>query len=255
MFRIVRIGILLFLLVMVFVGAWQAKKRTTSWQQTVHAVVFPINADASAETQRYIAGLQESDFDPVEQFIEHEAAHYGIKLYRPIDLEIAPQVHSLPPPVIDSRSFLDVTLWSLKLRWWAWRNADWHGRRPDLRLFVLYHDPATHQRLDFSVGIQPGQIALVKAYAGKKFNGDNNVILTHEMLHTLGATDKYDYSSLQPFFPEGYANPEWRPLYPQEQAELMGGRIPSSQNRSEIPRSLDQTMIGELTAREIGLIR
>ena len=47
------------------------------------------------------------------------------------------------------------------------------------------------------------------------------------------------------------AEPKSEPLLPQRYAEIMGGRIPRSRSESDIPRSLDQTLIGPLTAHEI----
>jgi len=75
--------------------------------------------------------------------------------------------------------------------------------------------------------------------------------LAHELLHTLGATDKYDPSDNQPWHPEGYAEPTLEPLHPQRYAEIMAGRIPLGRTRAEIPRTLDETLIGAATAREI----
>jgi hypothetical protein len=74
-------------------------------------------------------------------------------------------------------------------------------------------------------------------------------------LHTLNATDKYDLSTTLPIYPEGYAEPEKTPLHPQAFAELMGGRIPRSETSAEIPNSLKHTLIGDITAREIGWLR
>ena len=36
---------------------------------------------------------------------------------------------------------------------------------------------------------------------------ENNVIVAHEILHTFGATDKYDPATTQPRYPDGYAEP------------------------------------------------
>ena len=55
-------------------------------------------------------------------------------------------------------------------------------------------------------------------------NGANDMVMAHELLHTLGATDKYDPASDAPRFPEGYGDPRQVPLYPQQFAELMAGR-------------------------------
>ena len=75
--------------------------------------------------------------------------------------------------------------------------------------------------------------------------------MAHEMLHTLGATDKYDPVNDAPRFPDGYGNPGQLPLYPQMFAELMAGRRMLSPNRWEQPDSLDQVVVGPATALEI----
>jgi hypothetical protein len=82
--------------------------------------------------------------------------------------------------------------------------------------------------------------------------GSNDVVIAHELLHTLGATDKYDLATGLPSHPAGYAEPERAPLHPQSHAELMGGRIPLSGSRAETPESLRRVVIGPATAREIG---
>ena len=70
-------------------------------------------------------------------------------------------------------------------------------------------------------------------------------------MHTLGAGDKYADNNL-PLFPDGYADPDRSPLYPQIRAELMAGRIPISENESKMPRNLGKTVVGHSTALEIG---
>jgi hypothetical protein len=141
--------------------------------------------------------------------------------------------------------------WSLKLRYWAWKNDTYQGPLINIQVFVLYYDPNTHSRLDHSLGLKKGHICMVKAFAGRHLAASNNMIIAHEMLHTLGATDKYDLQTLQPLYPEGYADPEQKPLLPQKYAELMGRAIPLSASDSKIPDSLAHTVIGPLTAREI----
>jgi hypothetical protein len=71
------------------------------------------------------------------------------------------------------------------------------------------------------------------------------------MLHTLGATDKYNLQTLQPLFPEGYADPEQEPLLPQKYAEIMGRAIPLSVAEAKMPDSLFYSVIGPQTAKEI----
>ena len=80
-------------------------------------------------------------------------------------------------------------------------------------------------------------------------------MIAHELLHTLGATDKYDPNGSLPLFPDGYADPQASPLLPQKRAEIMAGRIPISDTRAEIPADMTQVVIGAQTAREINWTR
>jgi hypothetical protein len=95
-------------------------------------------------------------------------------------------------------------------------------------------------------------IAVANLFGSRSFRGSNQMIVAHELLHTLGATDKYDPATNLPVFPIGFANPERNPLYPQTKAELMAGRIPINAGAAEVPHSLDAVVVGASTAFEIG---
>ena len=124
-----------------------------------------------------------------------------------------------------------------------------------MRLFVNYFDPARVTRLPHSTGLQKGHVGVVNAFAAAEQDGPNNVVIAHELLHTLGATDKYDPSNNQPRHPDGYAEPHAEPLLPQRKAEIMAGRIPRSQTEAEIPAALTLCAIGTVTAREINWLK
>jgi hypothetical protein len=141
------------------------------------------------------------------------------------------------------------------MRWWAWRNDSYRGPKPQVKVFVLYHDPNRVDRVAHSVGLEKGMIGVVNAYAAKRMARQNNVIIAHELMHTLGASDKYDLATNLPRHPEGYAEPQRQPLHPQEAAEIMGGRIPVSETEAEIPTSLADVVVGTATAREIRWLR
>ena len=94
-------------------------------------------------------------------------------------------------------------------------------------------------------------MGVVNAFAERGMKGSNNVVIAHELLHTLGATDKYSPDGNLPRFPEGFADPDALPLYPQQRAEIMAGRIPISETRAEIAAGMKQVVIGAKTAREI----
>jgi hypothetical protein len=81
--------------------------------------------------------------------------------------------------------------------------------------------------------------------------GSNNIVVAHEMLHTLGATDKYDPNTGAPLFPSGFAEPDRRPLYPQDEAEIMAGRRALSAQDAQMPAGLSDVVVGAATAAEI----
>ncbi|MFN2309236.1 MAG: hypothetical protein ABR553_05805 [Gammaproteobacteria bacterium] len=251
-FRTLRIGILLVVLLAVAGDAWLTRWRTTDWDAPLWVSVYPINADGSPATARYLATLDSGTFADVEDFLAREAARYGVDQSSPMQLRLAPEVREppSPPPVNGQR--LAVMGWSLKMRYWAWRIQRTAGGPPsDIQVFVQYFDPQQTERLAHSLGLQKGLIGVVNAFASPRMADQNNVVIAHELLHTVGASDKYDLRTNQPLYPQGYAEPEREPLYPQSHAEIMGGRVPVSERGSEIPLSLDKTLIGPATAAEI----
>jgi hypothetical protein len=251
MWRRLRIAILLLILASVAQTAWLARTRTAEWKTSLRVVIYPINGDDSALTSAYISELDQRKFAPIEAFSETEAKQFGLPLTDPIDTFIAPQIAEKPPAPPVGRSAWEIALWSLKLRYWAWRHDTHEGPKPDVRLFVVYFDPAQSHTLAHSTGLQKGMLGIVNAFASSDQEGSNAVVIAHELLHTFGASDKYDVKTNAPAFPDGYAEPDVRPLHPQRRAEIMAGRIPISETHADIPRNLKRVMIGEKTAREI----
>ncbi len=214
-------------------------------------VVYPVNADNSTASAEYISTLDEETFDPVEDFMRDEAERYGLELEDPVIFIKAPEVEQLPPEPLQGGSVFNVMLWSLRLRFWSYKVDTYDGPAAQVKIFVLYHDPKAFEFLEHSVGIKKGLICIVNAYASWKMRDKDNIIIAHELLHTVGAKDKYNLSTGVPVFPDGYADPGKKPLFPQEFAEIMGGRILLSDNSSEMPESLYQTIVGPVTAQEI----
>ena len=251
MFKTVRIGVLLLVLVIVAGNAWLTGLRITDWDIPLEVVIYPVNGDGSEETAAYIDGLEVDIFRQVARYLASEGAGYQIELLNPVTIELAPEVVSLPPSAPFGGNILQIMIWSLKLRWWAWW-VDTHDGLANIRIFVLYFNPAHYKNLGHSLGLKEGQLCLVKAFAEYRSAAQNNVIITHELLHTLGATDKYEPESGMPFFPDGFAEPKKSPLYPQYRAEIMGGLVPASEEEGRMPDNVGQTLIGPLTAAEIG---
>ena len=254
--RTLRIALLLYILLMVAATAWLTKARSTDWDDTLYMAIYPVNGDKSESTQRYVAELEAPAFAPVAAFFAREGARYGLALENPIEVDLGKEIAEAPPVPPSGGNPISIGWWSLRLRWFAWRTE--HAQSlpsPDIRMFVVYYDPQTHQRLAHSLGLSKGLIGVVNAFAARDYDERNDVVVAHELLHTLGATDKYDPATNAPIYPEGYAEPDAKPLHPQRNAEIMAGRIARSESRSEIPESMKRVVIGPKTAREINWVK
>ena len=254
MFKTVRIIFLLLVLLFVSVSTWLTQARSTDWNNSLYVKVYPINGDGSELADDYISKLELRHFASIEEFVARESQRFGQTLTRPVRMELGSPISEQPPKLGKKPGVLEVMWWSMKMRWWASGVADDQDRvDPDVRIFVRYHSPQQEIVLENSVGLQKGMVGIVNAYASRRHAGSNNVIIAHEFLHTLGATDKYNLGNGLPSFPDGYAEPERQPLYPQRYAEIMGGRIARSDNDAIIPQSLKYVVIGDATATEIQL--
>ncbi len=233
------------------VHEYQVEDRVTSWDETLQVQVYAINGDGRPATEKYIKDLDLADFKPIEGFVNKEAKRYGLPI-EAIKISYAGELESGPPQPPRQSSVLKNILWSLHFRGWALYQSYKSGKQAlDINLFISYYDTGTTNSLRHSVGLQRGLIGLINGFASKNYNGSNNVVIAHELMHTMGASDKYDQYNM-PVHPGGFADPYLEPLYPQYLAEVMGGRIPISANRARIPEKLGQVVIGAYSAAEIG---
>lgn len=254
MWKKIRIIFLLLILATVMQQAW-LNKADLAWKHNLYIAVYPVNVDASAKVSAYLHTLTHGDFEPVAEYFAEEAEPYHLGLRHPIEVELGAEVTAVPPAPPNDSSMFSSIVWSLKFRYFAWANSPKVNVKPDIKLYLLYYDPATHPALSHSVALSKGRIGRVNLFGAADYGEQNLVILSHELLHTLNATDKYDLSNNLPIYPDGYAEPDKTPRYPQDSAELMGGRIALSEDKAVIPKSLQQTMVGAKTAREIGWLR
>jgi hypothetical protein len=251
MFRSLRIAVLLLVLLVVALSTWHDRFRNTRWNVPLYVAIYPIAADRSPITQAYVNSLHSEAFQSIDRFFEREGARYGVQAHTPVKTRLREPLPELPPQRARDAGILSTVLWSLKLRWWAWRVSGKVHEPEDIRMFVLYRDPALTPTVPHSAGLAKGMIGVVYAFATPVMGGANEVIIAHEMLHTLGATDKYDPANDAPLFPDGYGDPRQQPLFPQQQAEIMAGRRMLAPNRWEQPEDLGEVVIGPATASEI----
>ncbi len=253
MFRNIRIAILLTLLVIVAGNQFLTGSRFSSWDKSLWISIYPVLLEPDGNIRRYTENLNADSFKDIAAFLKKEAARYGRQLDTPVVIQVARPLTSIPPALPTESSGLGVALWSLKMRWWSFRNDGQDGLAPDdIRMYVLYQNAQPNSMLERSVGIKNGSYGIVNAVASRAMAARNRIVISHELMHILGASDKYHLSNGQPFAPEGLANPEQKPLYPQRKAEIMAGRVATSASQWRRAASLKSCVVGAATAAEVG---
>jgi hypothetical protein len=252
-FKLMRITLLLSILFVIVVGTWMTEKQMAAWERPILVTVYPIAADDHRATLEFAKSIDADSFREVNRFFGRQSEPYGFSVTPAFRFQVAPVSTDLPPPVPEQFNTAAIAWWSLKMRWWTWTKGMGDGLiEPDIQMFMMLHSLNGRVGLGISVGMRKGRYGIVKAYANESSRSTNLVVFTHEMLHVLGATDKYVLSTGDPIFPDGFADPNRLPLFPQTRAEIMGGSIPLNAYSSAMPESLEQCKIGRLTAEEIG---
>jgi len=250
--RNLRILILLLILGIAAYGNWYDRLSTTDWDDMLYIGVFPVDEAGNEVSRDYVARLSDDSVADIEKFLNREAKRYGIAIDRPVSVRLYPPVTEMPPERAAGANALQNMWWSLKVRLYARRASRASGRPPpQIRIFVRYHDPTFTQSVPHSVGMQKGLVGVVHAFADREMTRANNVVIAHEILHTLGASDKYDPETLAPLYPAGYAEPDRQPRYPQSLTEIMAGRFAIDSQTFEMPNTLDEVRVGPETALEI----
>jgi hypothetical protein len=247
-----RIAVLLYVLLFVAASEYFTARNATDWDTPLWVNVYAVAGDDDPGTRRFIESLTPTEFADAEEFFAREAKRYGVALERPFKLRMVGEYSGDLPELDAGAGPLTVLAWSLRMRWLATRlrwQADPSG---DIVVLAIFHEPTEGASLDRSTALDKGLIAVANLFADHEARETNQIVLAHELLHTLRATDKYSPGSNAPSYPNGYAAPDARPLLPQTKAELMAGRIPLDQTHAEMPRDLDEVVIGAVTAGEIG---
>lgn len=251
-FRLLRVAVLLITLFVVAMNTWLSSVRIQSWSRPVWVVLYPVNADGRADTQAYIDALSVEHFEEIDGFLSREARRYGLNQPSIAEVFLSEPLKVLPPEIDIEAGVFGRAFWSLRMRWWSWRSDNWPGPEPDVRIYLQYFSPQKRQILSHSLGLQKGMIGLVNGFASVDYMATNNFVITHELMHTFGASDKYDLKTNEPIYPDGFADPQQLPLLPQVRAEIMGGRVKVSPGWLVMPLSLGDVVVGAKTAEEIG---
>jgi len=243
-----RILILLMVLALVVGTTTWERLWVRGWVRPLEVAIYPIALDEASAP--FVSQLKAGDFQEIGAFLASEATRWRRGAMPVPRVALKAPIRDVPP-LARAHSALEAIQWSLRLRWYAFRQTPFWASLGTVRLFVLYHPLQFNEALPHSHGLQKGLLGIVHVFASDVQRAQNNFVIAHELLHTLGATDKYDANG-QPLYPIGVADPNSQPPYPQYKAEIMGGRIALTANRAEIPKGLEEAVVGYATAAEIG---
>jgi hypothetical protein len=124
-----------------------------------------------------------------------------------------------------------------------------HGRR-DATIYVALGATPSAGGVVEGVAEAGGRVGMVVGSLEAEELGLELTAIAHEVLHCLGAKDKYDPDG-HALIPDGLAAPEAVPRYPQTAAEVMVGEIPTGPSSGKPLTRLGEVEIGPVTAREI----
>jgi hypothetical protein len=252
-FFLVRLSVLL--TVLVLVGLWgygdvQSRKARTRWDRTLSVAVVLVTADPvePESVQRLEARLPELEERLAREFWRYREGP------RPFRLVLHGTAAAGSPPEAPESA------WDLPrhlYQQWSYLSAidDQVGLNSgeyDSRIYVVAHPPASDS-VQFVEGYsqQGGRVGIVEVELNEEMVDLVLSVTAHELLHTLGAEDKYDASG-HTLIPEGLAEPDRNPRFPQRYVEVMARNRPLSENQERILDSIDELAVGPLTAREVG---
>ncbi len=195
----------------------------------------------------------------IAPFFTNERQRYTNLSESYLDVDVlGPWPARVTPPELASPEdgHLKMAWQSLQYAWYYEDLAEAHGVELDeygTVIIVVYassdDDLAAHSR-----GSERRRLAIAHIDVEDPNPAYAIVTVAHELAHTLGAVDNYDFNSQRSVYPEGFVQPFAEPLYPQRYAELMAVDKPLGPHHDVEIRSLDEVRIGHYTAAQLGWI-
>jgi hypothetical protein len=252
----VRVYVLLAALAGTLLWAWhdvRARRQRTEWQRPVEVSVALV--ELGQVDRPSLIALRQS-FPALEKRLAVESHRFGKSLARPIAFTIfGPVAVDRPPPADPDDSLVSLARHAYEQ--WRWTRAVDRGSGLesagfDSRIYVVVRAPSDSARSWVEGSSeQGGRVGVARIELARCSVSLALFVVTHELFHTLGATDKYDAQG-RALIPQGLVEPNRAPLYPQRFAEVMTRNLVLAPGAERPPESLSELGVGDETAREIG---
>jgi len=230
-----------------------SRRARTQWERPVSVAIALVQL--GPVDQAALSSLS-SRFPALEDRLAAEYHRYGGRLARPITFTLYGPVNADRPPPADPDSDIP-SLARHAYDLWRWTHAIDQGsalpaRSFDSRIYLVMRAP--HERgLQWVEGSSElgGRVGLAKVELDISSVDLALFVTSHEFLHTLGASDKYDAKG-RALVPSGLVEPDRVPRYPQRFAEVMARNLVLGPSSERPPESIAELGVGSVTAREIG---
>lgn len=255
----VRVTFLLLVLAGVVLWAtndWYQRRVRKHWQAPLRVALVLVEREKVPEAT--LVKLESRVFD-LERRLRQEFERHSGRAMDPFSIIVkGPVLADSDPPRVGEQDLLGLARHALAV--WRWTRTvdqaaqvEWRGY--DSRIYLVVR-PAQEHESAFVEGESEdgGRIGFATADIDESMLDFALFVSAHELFHTLGATDKYDASG-RAAYPDGFADPEQQPLYPQPGAELMARNLALSPTSERPPESLSELWVGPKTARELGWTR
>ncbi len=255
-FFFVRVAILLGVLAVVIMYAAQdtyRRKHRNDWDHTLEIALVVL--ERGSVDPKAIARMRER-LPALEARLTEELHNRRPEAPPPFHFSFFGPVSVDAPPALAQSEEVSTRVREMYEQWRTFDaidgRAEVHARAFDSRVYVTVRRPASKelQRVE-GASEENGRIATVEVELAEETADLALIVSAHELLHTVGASDKYDALG-RTAIPEGLCDPDAKPLYPQKRAEIMARNRMVAVGKEEIPTKLDQLGVGPVTAREIG---
>lgn len=256
MFFRARLTILLTILVAVILWAWRdvrSRRERNDWDRPLSVAIVlvrrgPLDSEAVEAFRARIPALEARLVDECHRYRPATVHPFVFTFFGPID---APE--NLPQMTGSGLFASARESWAL----WRWtsladREAGLDASHYDSRVYVVARSPLnTEREMVEGESEEGGRVGTVEVELDASMADFALFVTTHELLHTLGASDKYDATG-KTLIPSGLAEPDRAPVFPQRLAEVMARNRPVDAATERPPTSLDELGVGPVTATEIG---
>jgi hypothetical protein len=250
-----RVGVLLLLLAGVLLYAWNdvtRRRERTDWRRTV--VVGLVLVRLGDVDPRALDEMR-ARVPVLESRLAEERARYGGDGTPPFAFVLRGPVEvTEAPPALRSSGI--GALAEHTYATWRWvSDVDARGglddRGLDARIYLVVRPGRAGTNTVEGGSQQGGRVGVVEVDLAEGMADFALFVAVHELMHTLGATDKYDERG-HPLVPAGLAEPDLEPRYPQRYAEIMARHRATGPDTDAPPDGLGELLVGDATAREIG---